>query len=120
MTAVAEKQRALSALMIAGYALQKAVEAESRVTFFRPIAKTEAIKRIMAAGPNPLTEKPHSASSAETFVEQDALYAAACGEVTKAVTWRMQMEHEYAIAKLEAEYAVRHAAQVQEPIGTAA
>jgi hypothetical protein len=117
VNAVAEKQRALSALMIAGYALQKAVEAESRVTFYRPIAKTEAIKRIMAAGPNPLTEKAHSASSAETFVEQDALYAAAHAEVTKAVTWRIQMEHEYAIAKFEAEYAVGVAVRQHEPIG---
>lgn len=55
--------------------LVRMVEAELDDDARRPAAKQQAIQRIMQ-GTNPLTGKPHSASSAEAIVETDAEYAA--------------------------------------------
>jgi hypothetical protein len=55
--------------------LADAVEHELRLEDGRAAAKQEAISRLMQ-GPNPLTGKAHSASSAEAVVETDAQYAA--------------------------------------------
>lgn len=60
-------------IVIAGHAYASAVAREMEVEDLRPLAKHDAIKRIMATT-NELTGKPHSASSAEAIVESDADY----------------------------------------------
>lgn len=54
--------------------LLAAVLAEQTLEDNRINIKLAAITRIMAAGDNPLTGKPHSFSSAETIVGTDAEY----------------------------------------------
>lgn len=49
------------------------VALETRLEDERPILKQQAVLRVMEAD-NPLTNKPHSASSAEAVVESDAIY----------------------------------------------
>lgn len=48
--------------------------AEQRMEDGRPEAKRSATARIMRSGDNILTQKPHSASSAEAIVETDPEY----------------------------------------------
>lgn len=55
------------------YADADAVVVERDLEDRRPLVKREAILRIMQT-PNELTGKPHSASSAEAFVELDRGY----------------------------------------------
>lgn len=59
----------------AGDRLAEAKAHELRLEDERPVAKVAAIARLMQ-GVNPLTGKPHSASSAEAVVETDPEYAA--------------------------------------------
>ena len=65
----------ITQIVEAGEAYGRAVRAEMQIEDERPLAKLEAITRLMAL-PNALTGKPHSASSAEAIVETDAAYAA--------------------------------------------
>lgn len=117
VSAVTEKEKALRALMDAGRELQLAVRREHEALYARPIAKIEAIERIMRSGDNPLTGKPHSASSAETFVERDAEYTDRYRMITAAVLNRMDAEAKYDIARFEAEFAVGVAVRQHEAIG---
>lgn len=54
--------------------LAEAVAAEQSLEDNRINVKLAAIERIMAAGDNPFTGKPHSFSSAESVVNTDSLY----------------------------------------------
>lgn len=60
-------------IIATGEALAHAVAYEMEVEDNRPLAKFDAIKRIMGTT-NELTGKPHSASSAESIVESDDEY----------------------------------------------
>lgn len=64
---------------------------------FRALEKRAAILRLMSSD-NPLTGKPHSASSAEAIVESDAEYAAYLAESTEATLLRMHSETTVRIA----------------------
>lgn len=66
---------AIDAVEAAGAALAQALCEEQTAEDGRAAAKVAAIRRLMDAGPNALTGKPHSASSAEAIVETDALAA---------------------------------------------
>jgi hypothetical protein len=52
-----------------------AVEHEMKLEDERGVAKMAAVSRIMSAGDNPMTGKPHSFSSAEAAVNSDRDYA---------------------------------------------
>jgi len=86
--------------------LAAAMNNESELEDSRALVKVEAIRRIMAAGPNDLTGKPHSSSSAESIVEQDAGYqehrARQRDAVQATILYRARLE----AAKLKARFAV--------------
>ena len=64
---------ALAALEEAGHALGSARAWEMQLEDLRALVKRDAIERILQTE-NPLTHKPHSASSAEAIVESDVDY----------------------------------------------
>lgn len=64
-----------SSIENAGVKLAKAVKREMTLEDDRINHKMAAIERIMAAGDNKLTGKPHSFSSAEALVNSDPAYA---------------------------------------------
>lgn len=63
--------------------------------------KMSAIKRIMDAGDNPLTGKPHSFSSAEALVNTDKDYARLLEQQRDAVVERIMAKARYEAALLE-------------------
>jgi len=86
--------------------LAEATNRESYLEDLRAIRKVEAIRRIMAGGPNDLTGKPHSSSSAEAIVETDEKYFAHRGEQRAAVQATIQARGHYEAMKLKARLAV--------------
>lgn len=68
--------------------------------------KAEAVARIMASGDNPLTHKPHSASSAEAVAETDHAYAAHLAEIREVVLAKNLAFSRLTVAKLEAQLAI--------------
>lgn len=71
----------------------------------RAIEKDAAIRRIMETD-NPLTQKPHSASSAEKIVEADAEYAAFLKDSRMVVVDKNHAFTKMQAAKLRAEMAI--------------
>jgi hypothetical protein len=63
---------------------------DNRINF-----KIDAIKRIMAAGDNAMTGKPHSFSSAETIVNTDPGYAAYLEKCRVAAETRIILKGKY-------------------------
>lgn len=66
-------EQAIDAIAEAAQHLADAVVTEQQLENERCIAMSAAIERIMATT-NPLTQKPHSASSAKEIVETDVEY----------------------------------------------
>lgn len=89
----------------AAKALGDAIAAEQALEDNRCIAKSAAVLRIMATE-NPLTKKPHSASSAEAIVETDAEYAGYRAAQRRAVVATQEARGAYEAAKLRAKLAV--------------
>lgn len=87
--------------------LADAVRRESELEDNRINVKMAAIERIMRAGDNPLTGKPHSFSSAEALVNTDETYASYLGQLRDAVHARIIARGAYdaaiATARLTAE-----------------
>lgn len=71
----------------------------------RPIEKDHAIRRLMQTT-NELTEKPHSASSAEKIVETDEAYFAALRVQRETVVQKNHAFTRMQAAKLRAEMAI--------------
>ena len=67
--------------------------------------KLDAIRRIMEAGPHPISGKPHSVSSAEPYVETDAEYAALRADQREAVILEKKAEGFYQAQRLRADLA---------------
>lgn len=65
----------------------------------KPLAKHDAIVRLMATE-NALTGKPHSASSADALAESDSAYAAHLQQLRIVVTAKLKAEAEMTAAKL--------------------
>ena len=76
-------------------------EAEQQIEDERPLAKHEAIGRIMQFT-NPLTQKPHSSSSAEAIVESDPDYMAYLVKRRNATHAHMLAQSEREEARLKA------------------
>ena len=74
------------------------VEKEMLLEDGRIKVKMEAVQRIMQAGDNPLTSKPHSFSSAEAGVNTDSVYADYLAKVRTAVVNRMLARGNYEAA----------------------
>lgn len=82
----------------AGDALAEAVKTEMALEDTRPQIKFAAIERIMAAGDNPLTGKPHSFSSAEAQVHIDQTYVDFLARVREATVTRIRARAQYEAA----------------------
>lgn len=82
--------------------LAAATEAEMQLEDERVAHKLMAIDRIMAAGDNKLTGKPHSYSSAEAIVNTDAQYQDYLGQIRAAVRNRIIARGGYEAALVEA------------------
>jgi hypothetical protein len=91
----------------AGDILAVAVKEEMTLEDQRAEIKFAAINRIMRAGDNPLTGKPHSFSSAEAQVHLDAEYGDYLGAMREAAAKRIRARAQYeaavAAARLAAE-----------------
>jgi len=79
----------------------KTVEAEMRLEDERAIVKIAAIQRIMRAGDNLMTSKPHSYSSAEAVVNTDVNYADYLGKLREAAVRRILARGKYDAAIAE-------------------
>lgn len=86
----------------AGEALALAVKAEMTLEDTRPQIKFAAIERIMAAGDNPMTNKPHSFSSAEAQVHIDQTYIDFLARVREATVNRIRARAQYEAALAQA------------------
>ncbi len=78
-----------------------AVKHEMELEEARARVKMAAIKRIMDAGDNPLTGKPHSFSSAEILVNTDAEYARHLEQQREAVAERILARARHDAALIE-------------------
>lgn len=91
----------------AGDVLAHAVKEEMTLEDLRANIKFAAIERIMHSGDNPLTGKPHSASSAEAIVNLDPEYAAYLTQLRDAVARKIRAKAQYeaalAAARLQSE-----------------
>jgi hypothetical protein len=99
-------ERAIAALVKTGEDWSTWTEREAQLEADRCGVKQEAIRRIMASGDNPLTGRPHSASSAEAIVERDHEYYAHLGRQREAVYCRMNARTAWEAARLTAELAI--------------
>ena len=84
-------------------ALAEAVEKEMTLEDGRAKVKMEAVQRIMAAGDNPMTGKPHSFSSAEALVNTDKAYSDYLGTIRQAAAQRILARGTYEFALVEAQ-----------------
>ena len=80
---------------VAAHNLADAVTAEQTLEDNRINVKLAAIERIMAAGDNPLTGKPHSFSSAEAAVGTDSDYQSYLERQRSAVRTRILAKGNY-------------------------
>ena len=96
--------RAIGMVLDAAELYAKARAAEMELEDNRPAHKQVAILRIIKSGPNPLTGKPHSASSAEAVVETDAGYAAYRKLQREAVITAITAGGNYEAAKFRARF----------------
>jgi hypothetical protein len=87
----------------AGDALADAVKIEMTLEDTRPQIKFAAIERLMAAGDNPLTGKPHSFSSAEAQVHIDQTYMDFLARVREATVNRIRARAQYEAALAQAQ-----------------
>jgi hypothetical protein len=80
----------------------KTVGAEMALEDARAGVKMAAVQRIMAAGDNPMTSKPHSYSSAEAIVNTDREYSDYLGRMREAAVARILAKGKYDAAIAEA------------------
>lgn len=97
---------AITDCQTAGTDYAAAVHREMTLEHERPAKKAAAIRRIMASGDNPLTQKPHSASSAESIAETDHEYAAHLWELRDVVLQKQLAWSNATVARLNAELAI--------------
>lgn len=90
--------------------LAEAVAYETRLEDERITEKLAAIDRIMLAGDNPFTSKPHSFSSAEAIVNTDSVYREYLARQREAVRERILARGAYESALVNANLAVKETA----------
>jgi hypothetical protein len=100
-----DAEAAIVAIETAAERLAKAVRAEMELEDYRPIVKSQAIRRLMATE-NPETGKPHSASSAEKVCETDAEYSAHRRDQYAAVVETIRARAGYEVAKRRADLVI--------------
>lgn len=81
----------------------QSVANEMSVEDGRTAVKMAAVQRIMAAGDNPMTNKPHSFSSAEAIVNTDRDYSDYLAKLRETVSNRILARGRYESALLEAQ-----------------
>lgn len=102
----ANAEDTIDEILLRGAALAQALAEEQTAEDGRAAVKVAAIQRIMEAGPNSLTRKAHSASSAEAIVETDAEYAAYRRRQALLAVARQEACARYEAARLRARLAV--------------
>ena len=90
--------------------LAEAMTTESALEDERALVKVAGIQRLMDLGPNPLTGKPHSVSSAEAIIEQDFRYMEHRVKQRQAVANTILFRAKLKAAELRAQFAVELAA----------
>jgi hypothetical protein len=80
----------------------EAIANETSLEDGRAKIKMEAVQRIMAAGDNPMTGKPHSFSSAEAIVNTDRDYSDYLAKLREAAVNRILAKGNYDAAYTEA------------------
>lgn len=105
ITARQDADEAITALEQAAQDLADARGHEQGLEDERPLVKAAAIAR-MVGTENPLNGKPHSASSAEAVVEQDAAYAEHRRQQRNAVRATQLAWGQYEAAKRRADLAI--------------
>jgi hypothetical protein len=103
MTSDATVTSLLSNIAKATEALAEAVSNEMSLEDGRAKIKMEAVQRIMAAGDNPMTSKPHSFSSAEAVANTDKVYNDYLATVRQAAVQRILARGRYDSALIEAQ-----------------
>lgn len=103
MTSDATVTSLLSNIAKATEALAEAVSNEMSLEDGRAKIKMEAVQRIMAAGDNPMTGKPHSFSSAEAVANTDKVYNDYLATVRQAAVQRILARGRYDAALIEAQ-----------------
>lgn len=93
----------------AAAALADAARREAELEDNRISVKMAAVERIMKSGDNPLTNKPHSFSSAEALVNTDSTYSDYLGQCRDAAHARMIARGNYDAALATARLAVETA-----------
>ncbi len=91
-------EKFLTNIAAATAAYATAVENEMTLEDNRIGVKMAAVSRIMTAGDNPLTGKPHSFSSAEALVNTDAEYSDYLGKIREATKTRILARGTYEAA----------------------
>lgn len=97
--------RAINDVDAASNRLGRAIVAEMTLEDARALEKSAAVRRLMGT-PNPETDKPHSASSAEKVVESDEEYMGYRRRQYEAVIETQRAHGAFASAKLRAKLAV--------------
>ena len=88
--------------------LAEATKNEMSLEHGKPAAKMRAIARIIKAGDNALTGKPHSFSSAELLVEQDTKYSEYLADMRDAVENRILARGNYEASLIELQMEVNN------------
>ena len=98
---------AIARVRAAGTALAHATAQEVALVREKPARKAEAIRRLMDdPGGNPLTSRPHSASSAAAVAETDAGYAGFLRQCSEATVGVIVARSECTATRLEAQLAL--------------
>lgn len=102
-TSMADLDAAFAAYEQASTVYAQARETEAQIEDERPLVKHDAMLRLLQLE-NPLTKKPHSASSAEAAVEQDAEYSGYLAARRAAVRTRILAETKRHVAYMRANH----------------
>lgn len=110
-------EQAISRFMSASIALQHATRVEVEGERRKPVMRRNALLRLVGSL-NPLTEKPHSASSAEPLVNDDAEFSAFLRGCTDAVIDRMAAETAVEVTRWHVELAIAESKRMAEHVAT--
>jgi CelD/BcsL family acetyltransferase involved in cellulose biosynthesis len=82
----------------------------------KPVQRRDALLRIVGTD-NPLTGKPHSASSAETVANEEPVFSLYLRACTDAVISRMKAETAVQAARWNVELAIAEHSRMRETVG---
>jgi hypothetical protein len=107
--------KAITEFQRAATALQRATRVEQTGEWGKPALRVAAIRRIVGTE-NPLTGKPHSASSAADIANEEPTLNAYLMKCTDAVIDRMAAETALTVARWSVELTIAEANRMADPI----